>query len=112
MKYHNRRQKFENVLPRLRLFSSPLANHEDFTGTSQPTPVVLFSPPSRKGVTHTNQRKIAPSSPRKVELPLSNRAVNPKSQEKSVKKNIDSVTLCLQVFIHSPTLPFFFIEFS
>jgi hypothetical protein len=55
--------------------NSPLANYDDFTGTSQPMLGVLFFPLipwSHKGATHNhNQNTLASSSPCKVELPPS-----------------------------------------
>jgi hypothetical protein len=52
----------------------PLTDRRDFTGTSQPMLGVLFfplGPPCCKGTTHTIQiSRLAPSLPRKVELPL------------------------------------------
>jgi hypothetical protein len=67
----------------------PLADHRDFTGTSQPMLGVLsfpLSPPSRKGATHTIQRfRLAPISPRKAELPLLSELGIPTPTSKSVK---------------------------
>jgi hypothetical protein len=91
---------------------SPLANREDLTGTSQPTLGVLFFPlipPSRKGATHKhNQKTLAPSSPRKVELPLSLfRAGYPNSHKKNQSKKFRQHN-----FTHTSHDPFLLVAIS